>query len=52
MTTTYFIRHGEKQTNTPNPKLTKIGIKQAQQTGEYLSQFPINKLSLVRPGEL
>lgn len=44
MTTIYLIRHGQKQPHAGDPGLTDIGIKQAQQTGEYLSQFPITKI--------
>lgn len=44
MTTIYLIRHGQKELHAGDPGLTKIGIKQAQQTGEYLSQFPITKI--------
>lgn len=44
MTTIYLIRHGQKQPHAGDPGLTDIGIKQAKQTGEYLSQFPITKI--------
>lgn len=44
MTTIYLIRHGQKEPHSGDPGLTDIGIKQAQQTGEYLSQFPISKI--------
>lgn len=44
MTTIYLIRHGQKQSHVGDPGLTDIGLKQAQQTGEYLSQFPISKI--------
>lgn len=44
MTTIYLIRHGQKEPHAGDPGLTNIGIKQAQQTGKYLSQFPITKI--------
>jgi len=44
MTIIHFVRHGEKQLGIEDPKLTKIGIKQAKQAGQYFSQFPINKI--------
>ena len=44
MTTIYLIRHGQKHTHVGDPGLTEVGIKQAKQTGQYLSQFPISKI--------
>ena len=44
MTTIYLIRHGQKQPHAGDPGLTDIGINQAKQTGEYLSQYPITKI--------
>jgi len=44
MTTIYLIRHGQKHTVAGDPGLTEIGVKQAQETGKYLQQFPISKV--------
>jgi len=44
MTIIYLIRHGQKHTHVGDPGLTEVGIKQAKQTGQYLSQFPISKI--------
>jgi len=44
MTTIYLIRHGQKQVHAGDPSLTQIGFDQAKETGEYLKQFPINKI--------
>lgn len=44
MTTIYLIRHGQKLPHAGNPGLTKIGLKQAKETGKYLKQFPITKI--------
>ncbi len=44
MTIIYLIRHGQKHTHVGDPSLTEVGIKQAKQTGQYLSQFPISKI--------
>ena len=44
MTKLYLIRHGQKQIHAGDPGLTKIGFNQAKETGEYLKQFPINKI--------
>jgi broad specificity phosphatase PhoE len=44
MTTIYLIRHGQKHTVVGDPGLTDLGIKQAQETGKYLQQFPISKV--------
>jgi 2,3-bisphosphoglycerate-dependent phosphoglycerate mutase len=40
----YLIRHGQKLSHPGDPGLTDLGILQAQQTGKYLSQFPISKI--------
>ncbi len=42
--TIYLVRHGQKQSAVGDPGLTEVGIRQAQQTGQYLKQFPINKI--------
>ena len=44
MLTIHLIRHGQKESHPGDPGLTELGIYQAQQTGEYLSQFPISKI--------
>ncbi len=44
MTTIHLVRHGQKESHAGDPGLTQIGIRQAQQTGKYLSQFPITKI--------
>lgn len=44
MTTIYLIRHGQKQPHAGNPGLTKVGLQQAKETGEYLKQFPVTKI--------
>lgn len=44
MSTIYLIRHGQKKTHAGDPSLTEAGIKQAQETGKYLRQFPITKV--------
>lgn len=40
----HLIRHGQKESHPGDPALTDLGILQAQQTGKYLSQFPISKI--------
>lgn len=44
MLTIHLIRHGQKESHPGDPGLTELGILQAQQTGKYLSQFPISKI--------
>lgn len=44
MLTLHLIRHGQKESHPGDPELTELGIVQAQQTGKYLSQFPISKI--------
>ncbi len=44
MMTIYLIRHGQKQSHVGDPQLTDIGIIQAQETGKFLNQFPIDKI--------
>lgn len=44
MTKLYLIRHSQKQIHAGDPGLTKTGFHQAKETGEYLKQFPINKI--------
>ena len=44
MLTIHLIRHGQKESHPGNPALTPLGILQAQQTGKYLTQFPISEI--------
>lgn len=44
MQTIYLVRHGQKETHPGEPGLTEVGILQAKQTGQYLTQFPIHKI--------
>lgn len=44
MTTIYLIRHGHKHTHAGDPSLTELGFKQAAETGDFLRQFPIQKI--------
>ncbi|HEX9817721.1 MAG TPA: histidine phosphatase family protein [Patescibacteria group bacterium] len=44
MITIYLVRHGQKLPHAGDPGLTKIGLRQAKETGEYLKQFPITKI--------
>jgi len=41
----YLIRHGQKMTQVGNPPLTRLGILQAQTTGQYLQNLAIQKIS-------
>lgn len=40
-TVLYFVRHGEKDEETKERALTEKGKIEAQKTGKFLSQFPI-----------
>lgn len=44
MTTLYLVRHGHKFSEPGDPRLTELGIQQAQQTGRFLAQFPISHI--------
>lgn len=51
MTTLYFIRHGQSESNLAkvftgqgDTALTELGFRQAERTAEYLSQFPITRI--------
>lgn len=44
MTNIYLVRHGQKQRQAGDPSLTAAGMKQARETGQYLSQFPITRI--------
>lgn len=44
MQTIYLVRHGQKQFHFGEASLTDIGVNQAIQTGQYLSNFPIHKI--------
>ncbi len=44
MATIYLVRHGEKEQQIGDPALTATGHRQAQLTGIYLTQFPINQI--------
>lgn len=43
-TTIFLIRHGQKLPEIGDPGLTEIGFQQAQETGRWLQQFPIEKI--------
>lgn len=40
----HLVRHGQKHSHSGDPGLTDTGMKQADQTGKYLSQFPISQI--------
>ncbi len=40
----YLIRHGQKQHTRFDPALTELGHQQAQKTGSFLRQLPIQKI--------
>lgn len=42
MTTIYLVRHGQKEANSGDPELTKLGWQQAHETGTFLQGFPID----------
>lgn len=44
MMTFYFIRHGQKEAVPFDPPLTKIGVKQAEVTAEYLKTIPFKAI--------
>lgn len=44
MSTFYLIRHGQKLSELGDPGLTEEGFKQARETGEYLTQFPVTQI--------
>jgi broad specificity phosphatase PhoE len=44
MQTFYLIRHGQKQPTAGEPELTPLGHQQAAATGNFLRQFPIQKI--------
>lgn len=43
-TTIYFIRHGQKENLSGDPTITSLGIKQAQTTAKYFSDFKITSI--------
>lgn len=44
MHTFYLVRHGQKQPMIGEPELTELGHQQADKTGLYLRQFPIQRI--------
>ena len=44
MTTIYLVRHGNKEAVPFDPALTKVGLKQAEITGEYLKATPFSAI--------
>jgi broad specificity phosphatase PhoE len=44
ITVLYFVRHGDKDEETKERKLTEKGKIEAQKAGKFLSQFPIEHI--------